>query len=93
MTFTKSYAYREHLVGFIKYEHLHRIGLENTTLNHVLDTPWSTNNNLGAIPESFHVITDTGASNTSMAFDVHEVTNGYNDFLYLLSQLTSRSQD
>ena len=81
-------AYRKHLVGLIKDEHLHAVGLEETALDHVVDTAGRADNNLRAILESLHVLTDAGTTDASMALDAHEVTNSNNDLLNLLSQLT-----
>jgi len=81
-------TYRKHLVGLVKNEHLHGIGLQESTLNHVVDTTRGTDDDLGAILEGLHVLTDAGTTDTGVALDVHEVTNGDDDFLNLLSQLT-----
>jgi hypothetical protein len=54
-----------------------------------VNTTWSTNDNLGTLLKSLHIITDAGTTNASVALDVHEVANGNNDLLDLLSQLTS----
>jgi hypothetical protein len=58
-----------------------------------VNTTWSSNDNLRTLLKSLHVITDAGTTNAGMALDVHEVTNGDNDLLDLLSQLTSWSKD
>lgn len=86
-------TYRKHLIGLVKDEHLHAVGLEETTLDHVLDTAGGTDNDLGAVLEGLHVITNAGTTNAGVALDVHEVTNGDNDLLDLLSKLTSGSQN
>lgn len=52
-------------------------------------TAWSTDNNLGSCLESLHVVPNASTSDTSMAVDRHEVTDGNNDFLDLLSELAS----
>jgi hypothetical protein len=88
-----SEAARQHLVGLVEHEHLHVVGLQDTTLDHVLDTSGCTNNDLGSFLEGFHVVTDTGATNASMAGNVHEVTDGDDDLLDLLSQLTGRGKN
>jgi hypothetical protein len=58
-----------------------------------VDTAGGTNNDLGAVLESLHVITDAGATNAGVALDVHEVANGNDDLLDLLGQLTGGSED
>jgi hypothetical protein len=84
---------RQHLVGLVENEHLHVVGLQDTALDHVLDTAGSTDNDLGTVLEGLHVVTDAGAANAGVALDVHEVTDGDNDLLDLLSELTGGGED
>jgi len=86
-------TYGKHLIGLIEDEHLHGVRLQEAALDHVVDTTWSTNNDLWTILKSLHVITNTGATNACVALNVHEVTNGNDDLLNLLSQLTSWGKD
>ena len=86
-------TYRKHLVSLIEDEHLHRIGLEYSTLDHILNTAWRPHNDLGAILERLHIISYAGTPNASMAFNVHEITNSDNDFLDLLGKFACRSQN
>lgn len=86
-------TYGKHLVGLVEDEHLHAVGLEETTLDHVLDTTRCPDDDLGAVLKSLHVIAHTGSTNAGVALNVHEVANGNNDLLDLLSKLTSRGQD
>lgn len=84
-------TYRQHLISLIKNKHLHGIGFQEATLNHILDTARGTNDNLRSLLERLHVVTDTGASNAGMALYIHKITNGNNHLLNLLSQFTGRS--
>lgn len=84
---------RQHLVGLIEDEHLHAVGLEDTALDHVVDTARSADNDLRAILEGLHVVTDAGATNAGVALDVHEVADGDNDLLDLLRKLTGGRED
>lgn len=86
-------TYRQHLVGLVKDKHLHAIGLQESTLDHVVDTTWGTDDNLGAVLQSLHVITDAGTTNAGVALDVHEVTDGNHNLLDLLSKLTGGGQN
>jgi len=86
-------TYGKHLVGLVKNEHLHRVGLQESSLNHVLDTAWGTDNDLGTLLKSLHVITDTGTTDTCVALNVHEVTDGDNDLLDLLGQFTGGGEN
>jgi hypothetical protein len=84
---------RQHLVGLVEDEHLHVVGLQDTTLDHVVDTARSTDNDLGTVLEGLHVVTDASTANAGVALDVHEVTDGDNDLLDLLSELTGGGED
>lgn len=87
------WPYRKHLVGLVEDEHLHAVGLEEATLDHVVDTAGGTDDNLGAVLEGLHVVTDAGAADAGVALNVHEVTDSDDDLLDLLSQLTGRSEN
>lgn len=86
-------TYREHLIGLVEDEQLHLVGAEDTTLDHVVDTAGGTDDHLGALTESGHVLTDVGTTDTGMALDAHEVTDGNNNLLDLLGQLTGGGED
>ncbi len=58
-----------------------------------MNTARGTNNDLWTLLKSLHVITNTGTTNAGMALDVHEVTDGDDDLLDLLSQLTGWGED
>lgn len=69
------------------------VGLEDAALDHVVDTARSTDDDLRAVLESLHVLTDVGTTNTGVTLDAHEVTDGDDDLLDLLGQLASGSED
>lgn len=69
------------------------VGFQDTALDHIVDTTGGTDNHLGAFSESLHVLTDSSTTNTSVAGDVHEVTDSNDDLLDLLSQLTGRGEN
>jgi hypothetical protein len=83
----------QHLVGLVKDEHLHGVGLQDTTLDHVVDTARSTDDDLGTFLEGLHVVTDGGTANAGVARDVHEVTDGDDDLLDLLGQLAGGGEN
>lgn len=58
-----------------------------------MDTARGTNDDLGAVLKSLHVITNAGAANAGVALNVHEVADGNNDLLNLLGQLTSGGEN
>lgn len=86
-------TYREHLIGLVEDEQLHVVGAKNTALDHVVDTAGGTDDNLGTLTESGHILADVGTTDTGVALNAHEVTNGNNNLLDLLSQLTGGSED
>lgn len=86
-------TYRQHLIGLVEDEELHGGGGQDTALDHVVDTAGSTDNDLGTGAESVHILTDVGTTDTGVAVEGHEVTDGDNDLLDLLSQLTGGSKD
>jgi len=70
------------------------IGAESTTvLDHIQYAPWSTDDDVNAFLKDPNVLTDNGASNTSMTLDVQEVSEGNNDFLDLLREFAGWCQD
>lgn len=86
-------TYRKHLVGLVQDEHPHLVGLQDTALDHVVDTARGANDNLRTILESLHVLADVGSANTGVTLDAHKVTDGDDDFLDLLRKFTGRGQD
>ena len=82
------FTYGKHLIGLIKNEHLHGVGLEESALDHVMDTARSSNNDLRTLLKSLHVITNTSTTNACVALNIHEISNGNNDLLNLLGKLT-----
>jgi len=58
-----------------------------------MDTARSTDNDVHTVLKDFHVIADDSSPNTSMTFNIHEISNSNNDLLNLLSELTGRGQD
>ena len=69
------------------------VGAENTALDHVLDTTGGTDDDLGSLLQSLHIITNAGAANAGVALDVHEVTDGDNNLLDLLGKLAGGGED
>jgi len=69
------------------------VGLQDTTLDHVLDTSGGADNDLGSLLESLHVVTDAGTTNAGVALNVHEVTDSDNNLLDLLGQLAGRGEN
>ena len=88
-----STAYRKHFIGLIQHEHLHGVGFEDTALNHVLDTTWCANDDLGTFLKSLHIVSNASSANTRVTLDVHEIADGDDDLLNLLGKLTGRCKN
>jgi len=58
-----------------------------------LDTTRGTDDNLGTLLESLHIVTNAGTTNACVALNVHEVANSNNDFLDLLGQFSGGSKN
>jgi len=86
-------TYRKHLVGLVENEHLHAVGAEEPTLDHVLDTAGGADDHLRAVLQGLHVVADTGATDAGVALDAHEVANSDHHLLNLLSELAGGSED
>ena len=84
---------RQHLVGFVEDEHLHAVGPEHAALNHVLDAAGCADHHLWAILERLHIISYAGTTNTGVALDAHEIADGDDDFLDLLSKFAGGGED
>lgn len=90
---SKERTYRKHLISLVEDEQLHGVGTQDTTLDHIVNTAGGTDNDLGTLTEGSHVLTDVGTTDAGVALNAHEVTNGNNDLLDLLGQLTGGSKD
>ncbi len=89
----KRISYGKHFIGLIENKHLHGVGLQESALDHILDTTGSTDNDLRALLKRLHIITDAGTTNAGMALNVHEVSDSDHDLLDLLGQLTGRGEN
>jgi len=84
---------RQHFISLIQTEDLDVVGPQCTTVDHVKYTAWCTNDDLDTLLELGHILTDIGATNTGMAFDVHIVSESDDDLLDLLGQLAGRCEN
>lgn len=83
----------QHLIGLIQDEHLDLVGLEVSSVDHVENSTWSTDNNLDTRLEGLDVILHGGTTNGSVNSDVQVQTDGVDDVKNLLGQLSGWSQD
>ena len=65
---------REHLIGLVETEHLDRLGLEGTSVDHVENSTGGTDDDVGSFGELGHVLSDKGTTDTSVTVDVEVVS-------------------
>lgn len=58
-----------------------------------MNTARGTDDDLGTVLEGLHVVANAGATNAGVALNVHEVADGNDDLLDLLSKLTGGGED
>jgi len=81
---------RQHLIGLVEHEQLQVVGLEETSLHHIVDTAWGTNDDVGtAALELLDVVLDDGTTDAGLHLDLLVLTNRVNDVGNLLRQFTS----
>ena len=87
-------AAREHLVGLVEHEQAQVVGLEEALLHEVVDTAWSSDNNLGtALFEEFDVFTDGSATDEELDANLLVLSDVLDDEGDLLGEFTSRRHD
>ena len=86
-------TYGKHLIGLIENEHLHGVGLQESALDHVVNTAWGTNDDLRTFLKNLHVLTNAGTTNAGVALNLHEIANSDNNLLNLLGQLASGGEN
>jgi len=84
----------QHLIGFVEDEKLKVLGLEESSLHHIVDTSGGSDNNVGAASlELLNVVFDNSATDASLNLDVHVLTDGVDDVGDLHGQLTGGGHD
>ncbi len=84
---------RKHLVRLVQHEHLDVGDAEGATVDHVVDTAGSTNDNVDAFLQLADVIAHVGASDAGVALHLHEVTELDDHLLDLLRELAGGSEE
>ena len=69
------------------------VGLESSTVDHVKDTSRGSDDDVGPLVELGNVLSDGGSSNTGVAVNVEVVSEGDDDLLDLLGELSGGSND
>jgi len=83
----------QHFISLIEAENLDSVGPEGPTVDHIVHSTGSTDDNLNALLQLGHVLTNVGPADTGVAFNVHVVTESDDDLLDLLGKLTGRCED
>ena len=69
----------KHLIGLVHDEKSEIVGLEETFLHHIVDSSWSSDDDVGTGFKSFDVLSNTGSTNASVDLDSLILTNGLDD--------------
>lgn len=84
---------RKHLIGLIENEHLDEVGLEDSSLNHVVDSTGGSDNDVDTLLDDSNVLGDRGTTNAGVALNLHVLAKGKHDLLDLVGQLSGGSND
>merc|ERR1719244_347079 len=87
---------RKHFVGFVQDENLDRPRIESATVNHVVDSAGSSDDDVDAALAAAQdplVFANVGSADASVARHAHVVAQGHHHLLDLLGQLSGGSQD
>jgi len=83
----------EHFIGFIQNEELKMFSLEETSLEHIVDSTGSTDDNLDTFLESLSFIHNVGTTSTDVNRDLEVFTEAHDDSLDLLGKFSSGGED
>ncbi len=83
----------QHLIGFIEAEHLDRIGLQGSAVDHVEHSSGGSDDDVRSIAKLGHVFTNSGAADTCVTVDIEVITESDDNLLDLLSELTGGGED
>lgn len=83
----------KHLIGLVEGEDLDAVGLEESSVDHVEDSAGGTDDDVGTSLELGNVLLDGGTTDASVAVNVHVVTEGDNDLLDLLGELSGGGEN
>lgn len=69
------------------------VSLQGAAVDHVVDSAWGTDNDVDALLELRDGVADGSTTDSGEALDVHVITEGDQDLVDLLGELTGRSED
>lgn len=81
-------ASREHLISFIEDESSEVIGLKEAFLHHVVNSTWSSDNNVDSTLKNLNVFSDGSTTDARVYFDAAELSDLLDDKRDLLRELT-----
>ena len=85
---------REHLISLVHDEKSEIVGLEVSLLHHLLDSSWSSDDDVDATRlEELDVLSDGGTTDASVDLDILVLTNGVDDESNLERELSGWSND
>jgi hypothetical protein len=83
----------EHFICFIHDEKAQIVCFKNTSLHHIMNTTWSTNDNMSSLFKIFNVLSNASSTNTSMNMNSHIFTNALYNKSNLKRQFSGRSNN
>lgn len=83
----------EHFIGLVQDEELQMLSLKESLLEHVVDSAWSSDNDLNTLLELLSLVHDVGSSGTDMHIDLQVLSQADHDGLDLLGELSGGSED
>lgn len=69
------------------------IGFQEALFHHIKNSTWSSDYDVDSLLENSNFIPDDGSSNTSVHFNLNELTDCLHDISNLLSELSSGCDD
>lgn len=83
----------EHFIGLVQDEELQMLSLKESLLEHIVDSTWSTDDDLNTFLELLSFVHDVGSSGTDMHIDLEVLSQADHDGLDLLGELSGWSED
>mmetsp|Transcript_14782 Transcript_14782/g.25605 ORF Transcript_14782/g.25605 Transcript_14782/m.25605 type:complete len:510 (-) Transcript_14782:111-1640(-) len=87
-------AHGKHLIGLIKHKRLDVGGIQRSAVDEIVDTTRGTDDQMRRVGlENPDILRHAGATNASVALELHVITQGLDDLLDLLGQLAGGSEN
>lgn len=82
----------EHFICLVQNKHLYVLGFECPSLDHVEHSSWSATHNVHAVLQLENVVINISATDATVDFDAHVISQREHNLLRLFRQLASRRQ-